>query len=98
MKGPFIKEADKITDADGRHVQLYPDVRKVFQDLHDKNIKIAAASKSRQAAWAIQLLEILEIKKYFSYIGRELNHDTYRGQLAALVTYFCCFGIHLRKF
>ena len=68
---PPFKKIEKsgkpiFVDARGRKISLYPEVLSVFKDLKRQNIDIAVASRTTEIKGAHQLLELMDLDKYFT--------------------------------
>ena len=57
--------ADEVQDSAGRTISLYPDVRRIIDDCHQKGLTLALASRTYQPTWAKQLLQLFEIDRLF---------------------------------
>lgn len=75
---PYKWDGDKLVDQSGHWIRLYPETMEVFQMLKSKGIFIAAASRTLEPEWAIQLLQLFDIDKYFDikeiYPGSKTVH------------------------
>ncbi|XP_062500659.1 magnesium-dependent phosphatase 1-like isoform X2 [Corticium candelabrum] len=54
-------------DRNNYHIELYPDVRDLLNELAEKEIKLAAASRTEAPAAAHDLLKELNMDNYFHY-------------------------------
>jgi magnesium-dependent phosphatase 1 len=66
---PPYKKIDNylIEDSEGLQIKLYPESLSILQELTRQKIKIAAASRTGAPEWALQLLKLFNIDKYFTY-------------------------------
>ena len=64
---PYQKLNGYITDAGGRIIYLYPDVPSILSHLRDKGILMGVASRTHGPATARKLMDMFEIRKYFTY-------------------------------
>lgn len=75
---PYFWDRGKLVDQSGRWIRLYPEVMEVLQTLKSRRILIAAASRTNEPTWAIQLLRIFNIDNYFDikelYPGSKIVH------------------------
>ena len=75
---PYRKESNRVFDSAGRHISLYPEVREILEAAERAGLKIAAASRTHQPDWAEELLELLEIGRFFDwkeiYPGPKIPH------------------------
>lgn len=75
---PYFWEKGKLIDQTGRWIRLYPEVLDIFEILKSKGIIIAVASRTNEPAWAMQLVKIFNIEKYFQikeiYSGCKITH------------------------
>jgi magnesium-dependent phosphatase 1 len=62
---PYSWENGKLRDRDGRWIRLYPDVLAVLKELKNKNKRIAAASRTFEPGWALELIQHFDISNYF---------------------------------
>ncbi|MBN1987146.1 MAG: magnesium-dependent phosphatase-1 [Prolixibacteraceae bacterium] len=62
---PYTWENGKLRDRDGRWICLYPDVLPVLKELKRKNKRIAAASRTFEPGWALELIQHFNIGSYF---------------------------------
>ncbi len=58
---PYKRVNGYVEDAYGRKIKLYPDVKTILNELHDKDVKMALASRTEAPSWARQLLSLFEI-------------------------------------
>lgn len=65
---PYYFENDKLIDQNGRWIQLYPEVPAILELIKSKGTIMAIASRSNEPTWAMQLLRIFDIEKYFDII------------------------------
>ena len=75
---PYYKQNGIIRDEDQRKIRLYPDVRGILEELHEKNVLLGVASRTGAPDWADELMQLFDIKKYFEYFeiypGSKINH------------------------
>lgn len=75
---PYSWNEDKLVDQSGRWIRMYPEAMEVLQMLKSKGVLIAAASRTNEPEWAIQLLQLFDIDKYFDikeiYPGSKITH------------------------
>ena len=75
---PYSWNDDKLVDQSGRWIRMYPEAMEVLQMLKSKGVLIAAASRTNEPEWAIQLLQLFDIDKYFDikeiYPGSKITH------------------------
>lgn len=75
---PYYKQNGIIRDEDQRKIRLYPDVRGILEELHEKNVLLGVASRTGAPDWADELMQLFDIKKYFEhfeiYPGSKINH------------------------
>lgn len=64
---PYRRVNGHIEDSSGSIIFLYPDARKILEKLHKNGYRIAAASRTHEPSWAVELLKLFEINHYFSY-------------------------------
>nr|WP_321452826.1 magnesium-dependent phosphatase-1 [uncultured Carboxylicivirga sp.] len=64
---PYKRINNHVVDTDGAKIVLYPDVRDILEDLKNKNITMALASRTSAPSWARQLLKLFDIEDYFTY-------------------------------
>ena len=62
---PYSWENEKLRDRDRRWIRLYPDVMPVLEELKRKNKRIAAASRTFEPGWALELIQYFDIGSYF---------------------------------
>lgn len=65
---PFRIKDGKLLDAEGAHIQLYPGVLGIFEQIKQEKRQIAIASRTTSPRIARQLLKIFEIDKFVDYI------------------------------
>lgn len=65
---PFTKKDGIVYDSTDSPMVLYPDSINILNILYKNNILIAAASRTYQPSWALRLLELYDIQKYFHYL------------------------------
>jgi len=77
---PYYKRNGMILDEDQREIRLYPDVTTILEWMKTKNVDMAIASRTGAPEWADELMELFDIKKFFSYFeiypGSKINHFT----------------------
>ena len=75
---PYYKHNGVVLDEDQRRIRLYSDVRSILERISDRNIEMAVASRTGAPDWAEELMELFDIKKFFSYFevypGSKVNH------------------------
>lgn len=75
---PYCRENGHIRDEDGRKIILYPEVIPILEALSNRQVILAVASRTHSPDWANELMELLEIKKYFHhfeiYPGSKIDH------------------------
>lgn len=64
---PYFRHNDTILDDDRREIKLYPDVMNILEEMAIMNIDMAVASRTGAPDWAYELMEMFDIKKFFSY-------------------------------
>ncbi|MBS2099471.1 magnesium-dependent phosphatase-1 [Carboxylicivirga linearis] len=64
---PYKRVNNHVVDSYGSEIVLYPDVRSILDDLKERNITMALASRTSSPSWARQLLKLLDIENYFTY-------------------------------
>ena len=65
---PYKKiEYNLVEDSEGRSIKLYPESLSILQELTKQKFEIATASRTGAPEWALQLLKIFDIGKYFTY-------------------------------
>jgi len=68
-------------DARGRKINIYPEMLKVLEDLRERKIDCAVASRTTEIKGATQLLELMDLDKYFKlkqiYPGCKKQHFQY---------------------
>jgi magnesium-dependent phosphatase 1 len=62
---PYFWRNGKLLDQYNRWIRLYPDVVEILERLKSENKKIVAASRTYEPGWANELLQLLDIDKYF---------------------------------
>lgn len=65
---PYRIKDGKLLDAEGAHIQLYPEVVEIFKHLKEEHRKIAIASRTTSPKIARQLLKIFDIEKYVDFV------------------------------
>ena len=75
---PFYRENGKLLDQSGNWIRLYPDVIKILNLLKENKKFIVAASRTFEPAWAQDLLNLLEIDRFFDlkeiYPASKIRH------------------------
>ena len=75
---PFYRENGKLRDQSGNWIRLYPDVIRILNLLKENNKFIVAASRTFEPAWAQDLLNLLEIDRFFDlkeiYPASKIRH------------------------
>lgn len=64
---PFHMSKGNLFDADGRKIELYPDVLKILKALKANNTVTGIASRTYQPDWAGIFLDKLDIRQYFDF-------------------------------
>lgn len=75
---PYFWKNNKLSDQSGRWIRLYPEVLEIMNLLKENNKFIAAASRTYEPGWAQDLLQLLDIDKYFDlkeiYPSTKVHH------------------------
>ena len=75
---PYFKQNGIVRDDDHRIIRLYPEVKALLRELHKKIILLGIASRTGAPEWADELMQLFDIKKYFThfeiYPGCKVNH------------------------
>ena len=75
---PYLWKNGKLIDQSGKLIRLYPNTIDVLKLLKKNNKIIAAASRTIRPTWALELLQIFDIEKYFDvkeiYPGSKIKH------------------------
>jgi magnesium-dependent phosphatase 1 len=75
---PYYRENGKLLDQSGNWIRLYPDVIKILNLLKENNKFIVAASRTFEPAWAQDLMNLLEIDRFFDlkeiYPASKIRH------------------------
>jgi magnesium-dependent phosphatase 1 len=75
---PYFRQNGIIRDDDDRKIRLYDDTISILQRLHQRQIPLAIASRTGTPAWANELMELFDIRKFFQYLeiypGSKINH------------------------
>ncbi|MCR9202629.1 MAG: magnesium-dependent phosphatase-1 [Planctomycetaceae bacterium] len=75
---PFHKDGERVVDATGRHVRLYPDVEDILEECERMGIRMGLASRTEEPQWARTLVDLLGITDRFAgveiYPGSKLKH------------------------
>lgn len=80
---PYTCHADgRICDSSGAAMTLYPAVLDILADLQRREVVLAVASRTGQAAWAHELLQLHGIDHYFAQV--EMYTTSKTRHLAAL--------------
>jgi magnesium-dependent phosphatase 1 len=64
---PYFKKNDKVVDAEKRQISLYQDVQFILETLKNQNVEMAVASRTTAPEWAMQLMKLFDIEKFFKY-------------------------------
>ncbi|MBN2717403.1 MAG: magnesium-dependent phosphatase-1 [Deltaproteobacteria bacterium] len=64
---PYRLHNGSVYDMDNSHIRLYPDVLQILDELHEREIPLAIASKTTAPDWARELLDLFNIRHYFHY-------------------------------
>lgn len=67
LRPPFKKSQARVTDRDGSHICLYPDVMRILKWCDSNHVIMALASRTYEPGWARQLLDLLGIYDRFQY-------------------------------
>lgn len=67
LSPPFSGEGHRVYDAYGRHVRLYADVISILDELDQREVPMALASRTERPDWARQLLDRLGIRERFQF-------------------------------
>ncbi len=62
---PYKKLDDFIEDAAGLKIKLYQGVKELLQELHNKKIQMAVASKTDNPPISLELMKLFDIDRYF---------------------------------
>lgn len=75
---PYHRHNGWIMDAEGRRIELYPDVRSILSSIRGKGLPMALASRTHSPSIASRLLDMLGISEYFEfrqiYPGSKIRH------------------------
>jgi magnesium-dependent phosphatase 1 len=75
---PYKRVNGYIEDSVGSIIFLYPDARNILERLHGQGYQIAAASRTHEPSWALELLKLFEINHFFThkeiYPGSKIEH------------------------
>jgi len=64
---PYKLENGIIRDSYGLKISLYPDVLEIINELKRQNCQLALASRTEEPSWAVQLLELFNIRHLFEF-------------------------------
>jgi magnesium-dependent phosphatase 1 len=64
---PYKLENGIIRDSYGLNIRLYPDALEIINELKRQNCQLALASRTEEPTWAIQLLELFNIRHLFDF-------------------------------
>jgi magnesium-dependent phosphatase 1 len=64
---PYRKKNGIVVDSTNVLMNLYPDTIKILKRLKNEGYQLAVASRTDQPPWANELMELLEIDRYFDY-------------------------------
>ena len=64
---PYKRVNNHVEDSWGSRIVLYPDVKKVLEELNQQGITMALASRTGAPSWAQKLLHLFDINSYFEY-------------------------------
>ncbi|MBC2607333.1 magnesium-dependent phosphatase-1 [Pelagicoccus albus] len=67
LEPPFRKESGKVVDSRGSVVLVYDGIQRALRLLNDLGVPIAIASRTTRPDWARTLLDLLELRAFFSY-------------------------------
>ena len=65
---PYVRHNGYILDAHNSRIFLYDESGKILEDLHQRNIKLAIASRTREPQIAKELMRLFEIEHYFTWL------------------------------
>ena len=75
---PYRKVNGTVYDSANSQMLLYPDSKEILKLLNIHNYKVAAASRTHEPSWAIELMRLYDIRKYFHYLeiypGSKIEH------------------------
>jgi magnesium-dependent phosphatase 1 len=75
---PYKWSNGRLFDSTGGWIRLYEDVVEIFEELKGQNKRIVAASRTYRPDWAQDLLQLLDIDKYFDlkeiYPSSKIQH------------------------
>ncbi len=75
---PYYWRNGKLLDQSDLWIRLYPDVIEILEKLKSENKKIVAASRTFEPIWANNLIQLLDIDKYFDlkeiYPSSKIRH------------------------
>ena len=66
LRPPFRKHGNQVQDSRGYHIQLYDEVPQVLDRCDELGISMALASRTKQPAWARELIRMLEVSDRFA--------------------------------
>lgn len=64
---PYRKKNDQVYDSNNSKIFLYPEAEEILCELHKKNMQLAVASRTHEPMWALDLMELFNIKRFFDY-------------------------------
>ncbi|MDA3817639.1 MAG: magnesium-dependent phosphatase-1 [Prolixibacteraceae bacterium] len=67
IRPPYRKKNGIVVDSTNVPMNLYPDTIKILKRLKNEGYQLAVASRTDQPPWANELMELLEIDRYFDY-------------------------------
>lgn len=75
---PYFWLNGKLSDQSKNWIRLYPDVIRILEELKKHNKFIVTASRTFEPMWAQELLQLLDIDKYFDlkeiYPSSKIHH------------------------
>ena len=67
LRPPFARSENRVHDANGSHVTVYPDVLELLEMLPEHGCELALASRTGEPEWARELLALLGLANTFRY-------------------------------
>ena len=64
---PYRQVNNHVVDSENNTIFLYPDVKHMLNELHEE-YTLAIASRTHRSEWAMELMELFEIDKLFSFL------------------------------
>ena len=65
---PYQWSNNILMDANKKQLFLYPETIEILEMLYNEGHILAVASRTNEPTWAIQLMQLFDIEKYFSYV------------------------------